>query len=253
MGGELQLVLRRQRLTRDKDGFGYWQKTLAEEKLLAEKAAILICDMWDQHWSRGAVARIERMVSNMNEVVKAARRKGVTIIHAPSGTLDFYENSPARRRIADVPRIEPPEPADHPDPPLPIDASDGGSDTNDGCEAVNSHVWTRQHPGIEIDEQCDFISDKGCEIYSLLGQCGIECLIIMGVHTNMCMLNRSFGIRQMVKWGVRVVLVRDLTDAMYNPVLPPYVSHEEGTRLVIKYIEKFWCPTVSSDDWRGNG
>jgi hypothetical protein len=50
----------------------------------------------------------------------------------------------------------------------------------------------------------------------------------------------------MVKWGKRVALVRDLTDAMYNPARPPYVSHAEGTRLVVEYIEKFWCPTVAS-------
>ncbi|MBE0697009.1 MAG: hypothetical protein IH586_08800 [Anaerolineaceae bacterium] len=43
-----------------------------------------------------------------------------------------------------------------------------------------------------------------------------------------------------------VALVRDLTDAMYNPAQAPYVSHDEGTRLVIEYIEKFWCPTVLS-------
>jgi hypothetical protein len=26
------------------------------------------------------------------------------------------------------------------------------------------------------------------------------------------------------------------------------VSHEEGTRLIIEYIEKFWCPTIASED-----
>ena len=70
----------------------------------------------------------------------------------------------------------------------------------------------------------------------------------MGVHTNMCVLNRSFAIKQMVRWGVNIALVRDLTDTMYNPAMPPYVSHDEGTQLVIGYIEKFWCPSVSSDD-----
>jgi hypothetical protein len=40
-----------------------------------------------------------------------------------------------------------------------------------------------------------------------------------------------------------IALIRDLTDALYNPARPPYVSHEEGTRLVVEYIEKFWCPT----------
>ena len=77
---------------------------------------------------------------------------------------------------------------------------------------------------------------------------GVDNLLIMGVHTNMCVLNRGFAIKQMVRWGKNVVLVRDLTDAMYDPAMPPYVSHDEGTRLVIEYIEKSWCPTVLSGD-----
>ncbi len=79
-------------------------------------------------------------------------------------------------------------------------------------------------------------------------QRGIKNLIAMGVHTNMCVLNRPFGIKQMTRWGVRCVLVRDLTDAMYNPQRPPYVSHERGTELIVEYIEKYWCPSVLSDD-----
>jgi len=71
-------------------------------------------------------------------------------------------------------------------------------------------------------------------------------VLVMGVHTNMCVLNRSFAIKQMVRWGMRVALIRDLTDAMYNPARPPYVSHAEGTDLVIGYIERFWCPSVDS-------
>ena len=53
---------------------------------------------------------------------------------------------------------------------------------------------------------------------------------------------------QMTRWGVDCVLVRDLTDSMYNPMRPPYVSHDEGTRLVVEHIEKHWCPTTTSDE-----
>jgi hypothetical protein len=35
---------------------------------------------------------------------------------------------------------------------------------------------------------------------------------------------------------------------MYNPARRPFVSHDEGTQLVIEHIEKYWAPTVSSDD-----
>ncbi|HJN14880.1 MAG TPA: hypothetical protein QGH10_05295 [Armatimonadota bacterium] len=70
----------------------------------------------------------------------------------------------------------------------------------------------------------------------------------MGVHTNMCVVGRSFGIKQMVRWGIDVALVRDLTDAMYDPRTWPHVTHDEGTQLVIEWIEKYWCPTVLSQD-----
>ena len=43
-------------------------------------------------------------------------------------------------------------------------------------------------------------------------------------------------------------MVRDLTDAMYDPACAPYVSHDEGTRLVIEHIERHWCPTIDSSD-----
>lgn len=35
----------------------------------------------------------------------------------------------------------------------------------------------------------------------------------------------------MAKLGKNVVLVRDMTYTMYNPEMPPYVSHFEGTDL----------------------
>ncbi len=57
-----------------------------------------------------------------------------------------------------------------------------------------------------------------------------------------------FGIKQMTRWGVRCALVRDLTDTMYNPRKPPYVSHQQGTRLVVEHIEAHWCPTVTSQE-----
>ena len=109
-------------------------------------------------------------------------------------------------------------------------------------------AWSRQHPAIEIDEECDVISDNGAELVGLYQQRGISDIVIMGVHTNMCMLGRSFAIKPMVRWGFNVALVRDLTDTMYNPGMPPYVSHDEGTRLVVEYIEKFWCPSILSAD-----
>jgi nicotinamidase-related amidase len=261
-----------------------WE-TVEEKRILqAHQTAIILCDVWDRHWCRGAEERLESLLPRMNETVRAARTLGVHIIHAPSDTMDFYSGNPARLRILEAPPAPPPTERSHDDPPLPLDASDGGCDTDDNPgavkdhlqsrrsftkqfrslkgqpitmttrkagdfeTAVNEHLWSRQHPDIVIDEQSDVISDNGREMYSYMKLHGIEHIVIMGVHTNMCILNRSFAIKQMVRWGVDVMLCRDLTDCMYNPAMTPYVSHDEGTALVISYIETFWCPTVTSED-----
>ncbi len=91
------------------------------------------------------------------------------------------------------------------------------------------------------------MSDSGVEIWNLLAERGADNVILMGVHANMCVLGRPFGLRQLARHGKHVVLMRDLTDAMYNPARPPHVSHFRGTELIVEHIEKFVCPTVSSE------
>ncbi len=89
------------------------------------------------------------------------------------------------------------------------------------------------------------VSDQGPEIYNVLRQHHIDTVLFMGVHANMCILNRPFGVRQLSKWGLRCILVRDLTDAMYDSASRPFVSHAAGTELVIEHIEKYWAPTTT--------
>jgi nicotinamidase-related amidase len=241
----LHLHLRSQRLAIDASGHASWEVATTEKVVPVARVALILCDVWDSHWSQGARERVEILAPRIDRVVRAVRSRGGQIVHAPSETMDFYAGTPARQRARDLPRVELPPPADHPDPPLPIDDSDGGSDTG---ETSWHKAWTRQHPAIGIDQERDVMSDSGVEIYSLLRQRGIEQVVIAGVHTNMCVLNRSFAIKALVRWGVPVALARDLTDAMYNPARPPYVSHADGTRLVVEYVEKFWCPTIDSAD-----
>jgi len=247
---ELRLHLRTQVLKPDAGGHNQWEPVVTEQVLRADQTAIIVCDMWDKHWSRGASERVAAMAPRMNEVLKAARAKGVTIIHCPSETMPFYQDAPARKRMIEAPRAEMPAEQAHADPPQPVDSSDGGSDTG---EPPWHKAWTREHPAIEIDQQQDGISDNGQEVWNFLVQRGVKNVIIMGVHTNMCILGRPFAIKTMVRRGMNTMLVRDLTDAMYNPARPPYVSHAEGTRLIVEYIEKFWCPTIGSEELLGAG
>ena len=140
-----------------------------------------------------------------------------------------------------------PEARPHADPPLPIDDSDGGCDDSPQCRTGSP--WTRQIGALEIKEG-DAITDS-TEAFNLMRQRGITNVIVMGVHQNMCVLGRPFSIRQMVRQGQNVVLVRDMTDNMYNSRRKPFVDHFTGNDLVTWHIEKYWCPTITSDQILG--
>jgi len=217
------------------------------------KTAIIICDMWDQHWCKGATRRVAELAPRMNEVVSKARDKGVLLVHAPSSTVEFYADHPARKRAQNAPKA-----ANLPDDigkwckwidqneeavGYPIDHSDGGCDCEPKCKQGN--LWRRQIDTIEISDK-DAVSDSGVQIWNLLVQHGINNVILMGVHTNMCVLGRPFGLRNMARFGKNVVLMRDLTDTMYNSRMRPFVSHFTGTDLIVEHIEKLVCPTITS-------
>lgn len=209
------------------------------------KCAVVVCDLWDDHWCKSAAKRCGELAKQTEPVLKACRDKGMTIIHCPSDTMAFYKDHPARKRALETKAVAPPRYKDDVlPPPLPVDDSDGGCD--DEKPAKSFKAWTRQHAAITIDEKKDYVTDSGAEVYSIMKGKGIDTLFVLGVHTNMCVLNRSFAIKQMVKWNVRTFLVRDLTDAMYNPKMKPFVDHDKGTQLIIAFIEANWCPTVES-------
>lgn len=218
------------------------------------ETAIIICDMWDKHWCRGATERVAEMAPFMNRVVSLAREKGVLIVHAPSDCMDFYQDHPARKlgrkyryrsvekKLADGLLDSEVEAA------WPFEISGGGCDDKPQCQT--REAWTKQIETIEILEG-DAITDSGLEAGSLFVKRGIRNVILVGVHTNMCVIGRSFGLRNMKRLGMNVVLMRDMTDTMYDSASSPFVSHFTGNSLMHEYIEKYVCPTMVSSDITG--
>jgi hypothetical protein len=201
-------------------GSGAWTETQLQRDLPARETALVICDLWDHHWCSGAEKRVGILAPKIAAVVE-------------------------RKMVLAIAPVTPPANLDIQDPKLPIDDREGGCET--GEHASQPWPWSREHAAVTVAPQ-DAISEKGSEIYTLLRRRGIKNVLYTGVHTNFCILNRTFGIRQMTRWGVACFLVRDLTDSMYDPGKAPFVSHEEGTELVIRHIEKYWAPTVLSAD-----
>jgi nicotinamidase-related amidase len=225
-------------------GSGEWGEIHFEKGFTTARTAIVVCDMWDMHWCPSANTRMHALALKLEPFLNAARDSGIQIIHSPSDTMNFYRHYRERRRILNTRQVEPPPTEEPQRPPLPIDDSDEGCDTPADPWAL---VWTRQNLNISIKDE-DVISDIGTEIYSFLRHQKIDELMFVGVHANKCILGRPFGIRQMSAWGISCTLLRDLTDAIYNPAAWPFVPIERATEMVVEYIEKYDSPTALSHD-----
>lgn len=225
---------------------GSWYIANEIQEWESSETAIIICDMWNQHWCKGVEARVKEMAPFMNYVISIARDRGVLIVHAHSGCMSYYDKHPARKLAQKFKSKD--KLASEEDAIWPIDQSDGGCDCSPECK--QGKPWTRQTDVIEITDK-DAISDSGAEIGGLFYQKGIKNVILMGVHTNMCVIGRSFGLRNMVRLGMNVVLMRDMTDTMYDSKQWPKVIHFTGNSLVNEYIETYVCPTIVSTDFTG--
>jgi nicotinamidase-related amidase len=215
------------------------------------ETAIIICDMWNQHWCKGVTSRVAELAPKLNDVITVARQRGMLIVHAPSDCMAYYKDFPGRKLALryDSKKYEAIISGDNlvseKGAVWPIDQSDGGCDDVPRCKEASP--WRKEIDALEIKDG-DAISDNGAEIAALFDAKGIKNVILTGVHTNMCVIGRTFGLRNMVRLGQHVVLMRDMTDAMYNSRMAPYVKHLAGRDLVIDYIETYVCPTMLSTD-----
>ncbi len=167
-----------------------------------KKTAIIVCDMWDDHWCKSAARRVGELAGPMNEMLKQRPGQGVFIIHAPStchrllqghaaaearagravrprrcrwrrsalGHRLVLAGRAARRRAADR-RLR-----------------HGLRLRGEKCKIRDA--WTRQIATHRDRRAEDAITDDGQETWNLLAERGIDNVILCGVHLNMCVLGR---------------------------------------------------------------
>ena len=267
---EGSLPLRLRSRVETEPGSGVFRVIEKAETWNPRQSAIIVCDMWDLHHCLNATRRVEEMAPRMNQLLDAAREPRRPHHPRPEQLHGRLQGPPGPAARDQTPTREEPAQGHRPVVPAipaeekgkyPIDQSDGGEDDDPAehaewaakLKAMGRNPaprGSRRSTALTIHDG-DVISDSGEEIWSILEQRGIDNVILVGVHTNMCVLGRPFGLRQMAKNGKNVVLMRDMTDTMYNPARSPYVSHFTGTDLIVEHIEKWVCPTITSDQVLG--
>jgi len=184
-----------------------------------------------------------------------ARKLGMQVVFAPSDVVDFYKDTPQRKAVLALPKHELPE-RKHFNPPPPAWSGTGGCECAPNRPCRFFGAWNRQHPDLRIEDD-DLIIDcnKTEELYNLCAERGITTLLYMGVASNMCIINRAAGIKQMTQLHRRCILVRDLSAAIsgngFDPDKnrpDPSLTPESGTRQVLHHLEQYWCPSMDSKD-----
>jgi hypothetical protein len=214
---------------------------LTKEKVDPRTVGVVVVDMWNFHWCKTSTMRVAALVPRMSHALEAAHRMGMTIFWCPSDVADNYAGTIQYQAAVAVPH--------HPMPPMKEvvcpSAPDGGGCTCGGPERCRGNYgWDAMNPDLHMHDD-DFMPNDAETLYSLCVEHGITYLIYMGVHTQICLLGKSIGLKNMTQLGFHCILARDLTDAhgRYDP--EKGLTPDMFTAEVVAHFEKYLSPTIN--------
>jgi hypothetical protein len=103
------------------------------------------------------------------------------------------------------------------------------------------------HPGLVIRAD-DLIPDTLEDVWTICQDRQLTHLIYAGVHTEVCLLGKPMGLRNLKAAGIQCILARDLTDA--HPDYDPKrgLTPDGHTAEVIAHFERYLAPTIMMSD-----
>lgn len=247
--GDFNLDVRRRQALGDNGGATV---LFAKERINPAKTAVVVIDMWDQHWCKTYTARVANLVPRMNQTIAAARKLGLQIVWAPSDVANFYRDYPQRQAMQAIPTHPAPAQIAFDPPQVPQgDYCECGPDQP--CKE-HKRVWTRQQANLVIAAD-DLIADtnNARELLNLCAERGIDTLIYLGVASNMCVCYRDMGMIRMRRYGFRTRFVSDQVESImangFNPATKspdPNFTPAKGSALVQQFLEQHVAPSFES-------
>ena len=168
------------------EGSSRYHAVLEEQNWKGSETAVIVCDMWDLHHCLNATRRGAELAPRMDALLKQARARGATIIHAPSSCMKPYADHPGRKRAMAAPMAKTlPEkisewcysiPSEE-KVEYPIDQTDGGEDD----DLIEHEAWAKELEGKGLNprapwtKQTDLLtikkSDYSATVVSKFGTC----------------------------------------------------------------------------------
>ena len=219
--------------------------------LPVKETALVLVDCWDEFPLASFVARAGAICqTKIRPVVEACRTLGLSVVHTPSPQWaanypDFHYAAPA----APLKESTAPEEIETTWPPP--DTKGTFAVPRTGTEP-RFEAWRQKvHPdGLRISRHLEPVGDDlvlstGDELHALCHQRGIKHLLYAGFATNICVLERDYGVRAMQRRGYNILLIRDATTAVESSAT---VDELWATSAAVFYIEIKIGVTVTTQD-----
>jgi hypothetical protein len=217
---------------------------IEKEKMYnTNELAILVIGMWSNHQCLVANRKLEELSPKVDSFLKKGRANNMKIIFGSSSLIKLPKYKLLRENMKNIPF------ANLVDkglsfPPIPFNDSDGGinekNDTFKRCDVDMNQM-------IEI-VNTDAMTDNAKELLNYLYYHKIKLCLVVGVHTNMCVLDRPYGMKNIARYGFPMAIVRDLGDPMIKPDGIVIKDRDDAHEKIVHYVEQYFAPSINSHD-----
>lgn len=228
-------------------------RTLLSWSLPVERAALILVDMWSEHYITSHLARGGRITRDrIVPLLNTFRRVGATVVHAPSpDCAPRYGHLLTRVDGTPEGDTPPKPPALLPGwPPVEFRRKTGAfaalGKAKDAKDAEYDRIIAERSimPDVE-PEDGDCVVFTGDQLHAVLRSRGVMTLFYVGFAANFCVPNRDYGMRAMRGRGYDIVLVRDATSAIE---VADTVADEGLTAAVVRDVETVIGYSIGTQD-----
>lgn len=250
--------------------------------LAADRVAIVVVDLWTRHPCAGATACSASMIPALNRFLEVAHALRAPVVFASSGDdLDRWKGTPHRTGITSLRRQPMPESngfldghgqsgpwaspcmcpvtqlkpgTDEPHFDCRRQAHDPTQDARITVRPPDLFIAAGHYVPPDLPSAIASWGQPGQqELWNVCRAREVTHLLYVGNATNLCVINREFGMIQMRRLGLQSILVRDLTGAMtyvgYDPDtrrVDPAITSAVGTAKAVEYVEAHVGPSIDS-------
>ena len=194
------------------------------------KMAFIVVDTWRRHFCSTTTNRTEALCERINLALPFLRAAGARVIFTPYGFNGKHPKFVQVRATEMRNKVTPP-------PSRPPHRGTALCDCKTDVKCGDANVDYSISPVLKLEDG-DLICNRS--VNGFLPD--IEYILFGGIATNLCILDRPYGIRKMIGAGYKCALIGDLSETQ---LLRMDMTFEEEHELVLDYYRSSVAPVLA--------